>query len=220
LPDTLDETYERMLGNIPRACHSYALQMLTLLCGAKRPLTVSELIDGMAVELGKAPKFNLKRRLRNIDAVQQVCPGLTELDMDPKTQLATIRIAHFSVQEYLESERICSHGRAALFKLRKQDVDAQIACVCLTILLEPGLTKLQSRNEIKFKYPLAKYAAENWQYHFSNSNRNSHLENQAVQLFQNADSFNTLFLIWDAEGLFTRHRHPSTTLLGLGLIQF
>ncbi|KAH7124373.1 hypothetical protein EDB81DRAFT_220297 [Dactylonectria macrodidyma] len=49
LPQTLDETYERMLSNIPSSSKDYARQMLTLLCCAKRPLSVAELIDGIAV---------------------------------------------------------------------------------------------------------------------------------------------------------------------------
>jgi hypothetical protein len=120
LPDTLDETYKRMLENIPRMSQSYARQMLTFLCGAKRPLTVSELIDGIAVEIGDTPRFNSKRRLENINTIQQVCPGFTELDIDSDIQRATVRIAHFSVQEYLESERILQHKGAALFSIKNK----------------------------------------------------------------------------------------------------
>ncbi|RYP57562.1 hypothetical protein DL770_010640 [Monosporascus sp. CRB-9-2] len=99
LPETLDETYERMLENIPRTSQAYARQMLVLLCGAKRPLTVSELIDGIAVEINDTPSFNVKRRLKDANAIQQVCPGFIESAADPETQSVTVRIAHFSVQE-------------------------------------------------------------------------------------------------------------------------
>jgi len=119
LPHTLDKTYWRMLEDIPRMFQGYARQILTLLCGAKRPLTVSELIDGIAVEVSDTPRFDAKRKLEKIDAIQQVCQGLIELDIDSDTQRATISIAPFSVQEYLESEQILKHKSTALFSVRK-----------------------------------------------------------------------------------------------------
>ncbi|ORY68357.1 uncharacterized protein BCR38DRAFT_471936 [Pseudomassariella vexata] len=182
LPDTLDETYERMLGNIPRTSQAYARQMLTLLCGAKRPLTVSELIDGIAVELGDTPRFNAKRKLKDSDAIQQVCPGFIELDRNLNPQRVTVRIAHFSVQEYLESERIRQHKAATPFSVQKQDADTQIACICLPILLNRELQSLKDSEEIRNKYPLAHYAAQHWVHHFLDSSRDEYLEEQAAQL--------------------------------------
>lgn len=106
LPQSLDETYERMLLNIAPASVEYARRIPLLLCCSKRLLTVPELIDGIAVELGDLPKFNPKRKLKNVDVIHQVCPGLIEVDVNTRDDQATVRIAHFSVQEYLESERI------------------------------------------------------------------------------------------------------------------
>ncbi|KAH7150171.1 ankyrin repeat-containing domain protein [Dactylonectria estremocensis] len=70
LPKILDETYERMLNNILLALRDYAQQILVMLCFAKRPLTVAELMEGIAVQLGDSPAFNPNRRLENIDAIQ------------------------------------------------------------------------------------------------------------------------------------------------------
>ena len=156
LPYTLDETYERMLSNIPKASHSYAQQILTLLCHAKRPLTVLELIDGVAIELGETSRFNAKRKRKDINAVQEVCPGFTEVDVNTKTGKATIRIAHFSVQEYLESERILQHKGAALFSVKRTDGNAQLACICLTLLLEPKLLMTKDPEEIHERYLLVR----------------------------------------------------------------
>ncbi|KAL8991075.1 MAG: hypothetical protein Q9169_007954, partial [Polycauliona sp. 2 TL-2023] len=51
LPESLDETYERMLCNIDGYLAEDARRILTLLCFASRPLKVEELIDGVAVEI-------------------------------------------------------------------------------------------------------------------------------------------------------------------------
>ena len=98
LPQGLDDTYKRMLLNIDEVSIQDARRILTLLCCAKRPLTVSELIDANAVELGDNPRLNPDGRLPGEEEIRAVCPGLVEVDVRPNCE-ATVRIAHFSVQE-------------------------------------------------------------------------------------------------------------------------
>jgi ankyrin repeat domain-containing protein 50 len=52
LPQSLDETYERMLCNIDANSVEDARRILILICFAGRPYIVPELIDAIAVELG------------------------------------------------------------------------------------------------------------------------------------------------------------------------
>lgn len=181
LPRSLDETYERMLLNIPHTAKSYARRMLCLLCGTKRPFTLEELIDGIAVELDPRPSYNRKRRLKNAAAIQQVCPGFLDLDLDPKTGHTLVRIAHFSVQEYLESERI-SQQKASSFSMRRPDVHREIARICLTVLLEPAPIGL---SEYSRQYPIASYAAKYWSNHYKDGTRDVEAESQALLLMQN-----------------------------------
>ena len=136
LPQGLDETYKRMLLNIDEVSVQDAKRILTLLCCAKRPLTVAELIDATAVELEDEPRLNPDGRLLGEDAIRAVCPGLVEFDVR-RDEDTTVRIAHFSVQEYLESERIPAD--AAKFGVTRLEANAEIASICLTYLLEPAL---------------------------------------------------------------------------------
>ncbi|KIW21484.1 hypothetical protein PV08_02064 [Exophiala spinifera] len=153
----------------------YAQRILTLLCYAKRPLTVSELIDGIAVDLREPPTLNPKRKLKDINAIHKVCPGLIEVDVDPRDSWTTVRIAHFSVQEYLESERA-----VATFRVRRSEAHAEIALICLTYLLEAVLSK-----EPPTEYPLALYAASTWPEHFRDGDVSNHnAEHQVLQLFR------------------------------------
>ncbi|KAH6889957.1 hypothetical protein B0T10DRAFT_43770 [Thelonectria olida] len=198
LPQTLDETYERMLSNIPSTSRDYARQMLTLLCCARRPLTVAELVDGIAVQLGDTPRFNPKRKLKNIDAIQEVCPGFTELDMDPNTSKAIVRIAHFSVREYLESERIRDSKDADFFCVRQQFADAQMACICLTVLLEPGLVTSASTPLQQDNFALTRYAARHWPDHFRHGVEDPPTDVQVLQLFKSKEGlFENWVTIWN-----------------------
>lgn len=135
LPQSLDETYERMLCNVDHYLIEDARRILTLLCFAPRPLTVQELIDGVAVEISGSPGLNRKRRLQDSDDIRDICLDFVDsgLDTDPtstayddRNLTPTARIAHFSVQEYLESERI-QHQKAAIFSLTSVTAHAEIA---------------------------------------------------------------------------------------------
>ena len=208
LPETLDETYERMLCNIN--CHSIedARRILTLLCFAHRPLTVRELIDGIAVELNNSTGLNPKRRLLDSDSILDVCGGFIDISLgadhtiDPfheeKEDLtSTVRIAHFSVQEYLESERI-QHQKAAKFSLIRATSHAEIAQICLLYLLEPGLSSSTLDASILKEYPLAHYAAMHWHDHYKNSaSFTPELSDCILRLFQRQNSFATWVRLHD-----------------------
>ncbi|KAL2136905.1 hypothetical protein VTI74DRAFT_66 [Chaetomium olivicolor] len=138
LPRNLYETYERMLSNIDKESEADAIRMLTLLCTARRPLTVEELIDSIAVELGDNPQFNEDSRLMNgADDIRRICPGFIELDLSPKNGGTTVRIAHYSVQEYLESDRIRSSATAQ-YAVDREHANNAVALICLIYLLHPG----------------------------------------------------------------------------------
>lgn len=215
LPRSLDETYERVLGNIGEESKSDARRLLVLLCCSWRPLTVAEVIEGIAVELGDNPRINPDGRLKGEDDILALCPGLVEVDRHgevfqavqyecpslrkaapPDTEVetqflgaeddleaypasfhSTVRIAHFSVQEYLESKRICEQS-ASKFSVKLPDAHAEIASVCLTYLL--GLpSRLWN-----FEYGLALYAANYWHGHYRKADTTKHsVQDQALQLF-------------------------------------
>ncbi|KAF9871286.1 hypothetical protein CkaCkLH20_11207 [Colletotrichum karsti] len=212
LPQTLDGTYERMIQNIPPISRDYARQMLTVLCCATRPLTVPELIDALAVDLSGTPKFDARRKLTDLDGLQEVCPGFIEIDLNKVTGSITVRLAHFSVQEYLESGRILEDGLAAPFIIRRNHGHGTIASICLTLLVHPQLWCL-SPDDARTEFPLAQYAAKEWLYHYTKSTKTERLDAQTVQLMAGGDEpFNSWVHIWnvlDTEGKVRRANIPT-----------
>lgn len=180
LPETLDDTYERMVLNIPSPARAYAQRLLLLLCCAKRPLTFAEAINGIAVELGPEPKYNIRRKLRDAAAVQQLCPGLVVIEQDWPGK--NVRIAHFSVQEYLESNRI-RDSKAKDFAIIQEEAQAQMARVCMTLLLELSKMPVDSQ-EVDFQ--IASYAFQYWMAHFRESNEASSAQSQAISVLHTA----------------------------------
>lgn len=212
LPRTLDDTYERMLLAIPCAFQDYARQMFMLLCCAKRNLTIEELIYGMAVDLDSTESnsndtdsknatsdhivsgdlvlnhyrpvavFKEKRKLHDVDAVLEVCPGFIELyefRNANREQTSWVRIAHFSVQEYLKSNRIKKREHVAHYHMQEQHMNTQATRICLTILdkfdtsaaleaedLHMDAYEYPFVRQMENKFPWACYAAEYWSDHF------------------------------------------------------
>jgi len=80
--------------------------MLTLLYFSFRALTVPQLGDAIAVNLNEPTYLDIQNRLQDKDDVRSIYPGLINVDIIRNNGTHTLRIAHFSVQEYLESDRI------------------------------------------------------------------------------------------------------------------
>jgi ankyrin repeat protein len=186
LPRTLDKTYERMLSNIDEESADDAKRILSLLCTAKRPLTVEELIDGIAVELGDHPRFNEDSRLMNEDDIYRICPGFIELDPQPADNRTTVRIAHYSVQEYLESDRILAGGMAR-FSVRRIEAHTELACICLIYLMSSGLSEACINGTKGFykTFSFSNYVAHHWPEHYrQGSDLDPRLHRLVLDLFR------------------------------------
>jgi ankyrin repeat domain-containing protein 50 len=169
LPQSLDETYERMLLSIDTASIDYARRILMWLCFSKRPLTVPELIDGVAVELGDHARLNRKRRLYDGNDLLQICSGFISITLKYEKPLEAeddqlsyiVSLAHYSVQEYLESNRLWKQ-EVAFFSMRGSTSDVEIAQTCLVYLLDPTLSNAEVTYDTLIELPLFRYAASYW----------------------------------------------------------
>jgi ankyrin repeat domain-containing protein 50 len=169
-----------MLSRIPHDYREYARQILALLCCAERPLTVEELAVAVAFHPEDNPRFNAKRKLEDVNAIHEACPGFVYIS-DNKTA----RLAHFSVREYLESDRILQDSDATAFSIKPQDANTLMTSICLSFFLDLTVPISDPR-----KAPLTTYAARNWPDHFRrvDTTTNRHrLEEQVFQLFSSDD---------------------------------
>ena len=177
-----------------------ARRILTLLCFALVPLTVQELIDGIAVEINNSTGLNRKRRLQDFNGIRDICGGFIDIGPSPnyatgtyheEDLTATVRIAHFSVQEYLVSERIRDQ-KAAKFSLASVTAHAEITQICLVYLLDPGLLNANPGQSLSKEFPLARFAAVFWYFHYKRMvTPVPGVDNCILRLFQCQDSFVT-----------------------------
>ena len=242
LPQTLDETYRRMIERIPSELHNDALVLLKWLAYSQRPLTLEELSEAMIIDpysgdgvvdtndrgspedvleilsglivfiepeeaiLG-SQYDDLESDQNETDSDEdntESTPSVTDSDEDntESTQSETgsdednmnsdkgsmgpdedntdyseqasqggscvtrsIRLAHFSVQEYLESTRILE-SNVKVFHLQKTREQQFLSDCCMVYLMYyVGSNKTTKTKKDPNKFPLLQYVARFWYEH-------------------------------------------------------
>lgn len=157
--------YERILCSIDEDYVDDVRRILILLCYSARPLSVAELLHGHAVDLQESPHLDCDR-LMDTDSLLDICTGLVEIVPSGQRKDTTVQIAHYSVQEYLESDRILEQ-KAVSFALENRPSHAEIARICLVYLLDPKLRDNRLVEQHLTELPLARFAATHWYGHYT-----------------------------------------------------
>ena len=107
LPRTLDETYARILDSVPKEHLDQVATILRLLIWSKPPLTISELVDAIAINLDGDVGFDPKNRMPVPRKMLKLCSSLVTVTPSMKDNAdLDVRLAHFSVKEYLVSDHV------------------------------------------------------------------------------------------------------------------
>ncbi|KAH9015066.1 ankyrin repeat-containing domain protein [Lactarius hengduanensis] len=161
LPETLDETYERILRGINKAQKDNARRLLQCLTVAVRPLRVEELAELLAFDFqasssGGIPKLKDDWRWDDQEeAVLSTCSSLIAVVPDGESRV--VQFSHFSVKEYLTSARLAqSQGDVSRFHIDLDGAHTILAQACLGTLL-----RLDEHADAK-GFPLVEYAARHW----------------------------------------------------------
>jgi ankyrin repeat protein len=188
LPSTLDETYERVLKDINKANQKHAIRLLHCLTFAIRPLLVDELAEILAVDFdaaqqGGIPKLNPNWRWADHhQAVLSTCSSLIMIVDKRGSQV--VQFSHFSVKEYLTSDRLANASRdVSCYHILPESAHTILAQACLGVLLrlDDHIDEENARD-----IPLANYAAEYWDDHARFKGVPSRVQD-AVDIFLDAD---------------------------------
>ncbi|KAI1577402.1 vegetative incompatibility protein HET-E-1 [Pyrenophora tritici-repentis] len=166
LPRTLDQTYDRILSTISEEYSKYAMRILQWLTFSARPLSVEEIAEVVAIDVARDPAFDRDEVLEDPLEVLDICSSLvtiTKNEADGRLRPAQqiIALAHYSVQEYLVSDRI-RQGSAKQYSM--QEAECQIALTRSSLEYLIQLQQPLSRETLK-AFALAKYTAEFWSSH-------------------------------------------------------
>ncbi|KAL1850813.1 hypothetical protein Plec18167_002552 [Paecilomyces lecythidis] len=189
MPETLDGTYARILRGIKKTHIADAIRILQFLAYSDEPLIVEQLVDAMIVDISGDGHFDPDMRLPVPGEVLKICSGL--MQVVPKAEMRTVtsgpqkpirtevHFAHFSVKEYLLSDR-----SDRTFQPSLQSVEAKMAIAQVLLTYTEHISRNVPENdmthftrsymgarphipgpmfhELDFSFPLATYAASNW----------------------------------------------------------
>jgi ankyrin repeat protein len=183
LPDSLDETYERILREISKPNQGHAHRLLQCLVVAVRPLRVEELAEVLAFDFntGGMPKLNPGWRWQDQEeAVMSACSSLVTIVKDGDSRV--VQFSHFSVKEFLTADRLAEpvRGDVTRYHIRLEAAHTILAQACLGVLLR--LDDRVDRDSI-WSFPLAFYAAQYWRTHAQVENASSRIKDGVESLF-------------------------------------
>ena len=164
MPETLDETYERVLKDIKKVNRQLAIRLLHCLTVAIRPLRVEELAEVIAIDFDATRREGIPilnpnwRWADQHQAVLSTCSSLIAVVEDGCSQV--VQFSHFSVKEYLTSDRLANaNGGVSRYHILPESAHMILAQACLGVLF--GFDDHVDKDTAK-DIPLAKYAAKHW----------------------------------------------------------
>jgi hypothetical protein len=163
LPETLDKTYERTLREINKADWEFAHCIFQFVAVAVRPPRVEELAELLAFdfETGSIPKFREDWREKDpMQAVLSICPSFLAV-VDHYSGHKLVQFSHFSVKEFLTSERLAKANDTTLHGYHISETPAHTlaaqACLGYLLHLDMDVTRPSLQN-----LHFAEYSAEYW----------------------------------------------------------
>jgi Ankyrin repeats (3 copies) len=166
LPESLDETYERVLKEIKKPNRDYARRLLQCLVVTVRPLRVEELAEVIAFDFDDVeglPKLNTSWRWDDQEqALLSSCSSLIDIVVAEDSRV--VQFSHFSVKEFLTSPRLSSSsGDVSCYHVGLEPAHTILAQACLSVLLQ--LDDRVENDSFQQSLPLTQYAAEHWTSH-------------------------------------------------------
>ena len=199
LPESLDETYERILKEIKRPNRAHARRVLQCLIVAIRPLRVAELAEVLAVDFDDAegiPRLKPDWRWEDQElALLSACSSLIAIVEVGDSRI--VQFSHFSVKEFLTSSRLVTAGEVSNYHIDSEPAHAILGQACLGVLL-------QIQDDVEGytpeDHPLARYAAEHWMAHAQFGKVSSRLRKGMEYLFDaNKPHFNVWLTLCDMD---------------------
>ena len=182
LPESLDETYERILREITKPNQGHEHRLMQCLVAAVRPLEVKELAEVLAFDFNVEgiPKLNPGWRWEDQEeAVMTACSSLVIIVKDGDSRV--VQFSHFSVKEFLTANRLAEPIKdVSRYHIRLEAAHAILARACLGVLLR--LDDDIDRDKIE-NFPLARYAARYWTTHAQTENVLSRIKDGMECLF-------------------------------------
>jgi len=172
----------------------YAHRIFQWVMISSRPLHVEEVAEVFAINFAKEtsgiPRFEPSWRDANAEtAVLSACSSLVAI-VNNKLDEKIVQFSHFSVKEYLTSDRIANAEHVSHFHIHPKPAHTLLAKACLSVLFQLDY----SMDEAKVRtFRMAMYAAKHWVEHARFEDVSSYIVDGMDLLF---DKDKPHFAIW------------------------
>jgi hypothetical protein len=207
LPESLDETYERVLREIKKPNRDHARRLLQCLVVAIRPLRVEELAEVVAVDFDDAEGIpKLKPSWRWEDQEQALLTSCSSLiTIVGKGRSRVVQFSHFSVKEFLTSTRLATSSQdVSRYHIVLAPAHTIVAQTCLSILLQ--MDDFIEDSSVEQRSPLTGYAAGHWVRHAQFGDVASHIKGMEYLFDSDKPYFTAWCQLYDID---TRPSHNS-----------
>jgi ankyrin repeat protein len=184
--EAYSQAYKEAMGRIEGQSPGFqklAKQVLAWITCAKRPLTMLELQQALAMEEDKSELD--KDNLPDIEDMVSVCAGLVTVDKES----GIIRLVHYTTQEYFE-------------RMQKDwfpNVEADITIICITYIFYYSSSPMKTCTKRDLEnFPLLYYACRFWFEHFKLARRHHEkLDPIAIKLLHSGTTWDDCLVIYD-----------------------
>ena len=157
-------------------------------------MTLMEMVDVLATNFSDMPQFSPDHRLPDPRDILTICSSLVTITEEKdqwNRQQKYLRLAHFSVKEFLISNRV-KDASIQSFAGDERFARVTIAKTCLAYLSYFDSFDILGEED-PTSFPLYRYAAENWTNHFmvsTDDKSRAHLDSLALRFLEsNTDCF-------------------------------
>lgn len=192
LPKTLDDTYERIISKIDEEYEDDALRIFEWLCYSERPMRLVEMAEVLAIDLTSDAGFRPERRLRDPHDILAICSSL--ISVTAAAENPELRLAHFSVKEYLISDRLRKTSMHR-YQITPSYANLSMVKTCLTYLLYFKSSNFWMTHHEE-EFPLIEYAAGLWTWHYRQITSDTDREAVDVLACKFVESKNSCFINW------------------------
>jgi ankyrin repeat protein len=184
--EAYNQAYKEAMGRIESQSPGFqklAKQVLAWITCTKRPLTMLELQQALAVEGGKSELD--EDNLPDIEDMVSVCAGLVTVDEES----GIIRLVHYTTQEYFERTQ----------KDWFPDVEADITVICITYIFYYSSSPMKTCTKRDLEnFPLLYYACRFWFEHFKLARRHHEkLDPIAIKLLHSGTTWDDCLVVYD-----------------------
>jgi ankyrin repeat protein len=200
LPESLDETYERILREIKAPHRDGPRRLMQCLVAAIRPLRMEELAEVLAIDFndeGGVPKLNPRWRWEDQEqALLSSCSSLITIVNVGESRV--VQFSHSSVKEYLTSPRLANQrSDVSRYHILLEPAHTVLAQACLSILLQ--LDDRVVKGGIETRSPLAPYAARHWVSHAQFKHVSSRIKGMEYLFDKDKPHFGSWLRLYDID---------------------